>query len=151
LKVARAVRIVRRLYNVHAVSYFAFGVIDTVCIFCFFCILKPFLLWISICEVVRKCNFACSVNDTACTVHTVSMNSLHRACGVIYTALGLKRKFSFSHFRENLFSFSRKILTKIDENSGKFHKNFHENAKSVISTTYFNFLRKVLSIIFILF
>jgi hypothetical protein len=27
-----------------------------------------------------------------------------------YAKLGLKGKFSFSHFRENLFSFSRKFL-----------------------------------------
>jgi hypothetical protein len=61
--------------------------------------------------------------------------------------LGLKRKFSFSHFREyfrkNLFSFSQKFLTKIDENS----ESFRENAKSVIFATYFNFLRIFLSII----
>jgi hypothetical protein len=52
--------------------------------------------------------------------------------------LGLTRKFSFSYFRENLFSFSRKFLMKIDVNS--------EYAKSVILTSYFNFLRRFLSI-----
>jgi hypothetical protein len=35
---------VRRLCNAHAVSYFACGVIDTVCILYFFCIVKPFRL-----------------------------------------------------------------------------------------------------------
>jgi hypothetical protein len=57
--------------------------------------------------------------------------------------IGLKRKFSFSHFRENfrenLFSFSRKFLNENDENSGNFRESFRKNAKSVIFTTYFNF------------
>jgi hypothetical protein len=35
----------------------------------------------------------------------------------------LKRKFSFLHFRENLFLLSRNFLTKTDENSGNFYKN----------------------------
>jgi hypothetical protein len=48
-------------------------------------------------------------------------------------------------FRENFlkcyFRFRENFITKIDENSGNFRESFRENAKSVIFTTYFTFLR----------
>jgi hypothetical protein len=58
--------------------------------------------------------------------------------------LGLKRKFSFSHFREN---FRKNFLKKFDQNSENFCENFRDYAKSIIFTTYFNSLRTFLSII----
>jgi hypothetical protein len=78
---------------------------------------------------VTMANFSC-VNDTAESCH-----------------LGLKRKFSFSHFRENfrenLFSFSRKFLNeKTHENNENFRESFRKNAKMFSFSQNNTFLSK---------
>jgi hypothetical protein len=79
---------------VHAVSYFARGVIDTACIF-------NFLHTIAVLHMIftfRSCSkiCACGINDTACIVHAVSM-TLH----------ALKKKFEY--LREFEFIFEKAL------------------------------------------
>jgi hypothetical protein len=52
-------------------------------------------------------------------------------------SLRLKRKYSFSHFRESFFFVFAKTSKKIDKNSKNLRESFREKANPVIFTAYF--------------
>jgi hypothetical protein len=72
-----------------------------------------------------------------------------------YLLRQIKSSYRFSIFKNRFckvfakiyFCFCENFFTKIDENGGDFRENLCKNAKSVIFTTYFNFLRTFFSII----
>jgi hypothetical protein len=75
----------------------ACGVIDTAYIYKFFSLPSLFCIWFLLFKVVQNNFCACGVNDTACTMHEVSINRMHtcmlyqwhrmhRACSINDTA-----------------------------------------------------------------